>query len=145
MGRSHSLSSSLEALIDGADEVTRRRLAVAAAGLALDATSLDDDRAAGGLAAIQAGVVGETPAHAGVEKLAAELDERHWELQESAGRGETDPDAHWKPFRQARAATAIACAGDPDARKAAKGAAYEAGAAIGNYEELERRLLDTLS
>ncbi|HXK14458.1 MAG TPA: hypothetical protein VNH45_07990, partial [Gaiellaceae bacterium] len=64
---------------------------------------------------------------------------------ESAEREEADPGAHWKPFRQARAGSAIARAGDPDARDAAKAAAYEAGAAIGDYEELERRLHDTVS
>lgn len=71
-----------------------------------------------------------------VEAVAARLDEQAWDIQDREG----DSAQYFAVFEQARAASAVFFALDPDSRSAAADALYEAQAALGSVEALRSRL-----
>jgi hypothetical protein len=77
-----------------------------------------------------------------VEELAARLDERAWDIQESNDGAGHDSERHLAAFQRARAASAVAFALDRD-RGAALESIYEAQAALGSIDAA-RRLIEPL-
>lgn len=87
-------------------------------------------------------VTGEpnTTGRSAVEVIAAQLDERAWDIQEIEDGSRQYLDA----FQRARAAWAVFFALDPDRRVAAGDSIYEAQAALGSIDELRRLLAPLL-
>ncbi|MGH8878490.1 MAG: hypothetical protein ACRD0P_14290 [Stackebrandtia sp.] len=130
VSRIESLDKKLAALLRKADDDKRRAAALAICSLAAHRTRLDDDRIDAAREALAAGQLGECPAREAVRKLAHDLDESAWDIQDADG----DGDSFQRAFAKARAAASFECAFDTDSLTAAGEAAYEAGYAIGDGE-----------
>ena len=134
--RLETVAPGLARLVGHASPSQRRRAALRAAELALDASGLDDDRVRNLLGAVERGVVGDCPERAAVRALVEALDEAYWDLQDQVASGEATPDRHLPAFSRARAAAACYFAAERDTRLAAVEAIYEAGAAVEDHDDL---------
>jgi hypothetical protein len=111
--------------------VQLRRGAVKAARMALVWAALGDPRVDVALAALESGRTGEGPAREAIGRLCEELDTAAW-----ASRDRGDAALYGRTSRQARAANALWSALDRDPVVAAADAAYEAHAALDDWEPL---------
>lgn len=135
--RLEAVAPGLARLVGKASPSQRRRAAVRAAVLALEASGLDDVRVRDLLAVVESGaVVGASPERAAVEALVAALDTAHWDRQDRRASGEDIGDGQLIAFSRARAAAACYFAAERDTRLAAVEALYEAGAAVEDHEYL---------
>jgi hypothetical protein len=107
-----------------------RRVAAAAAGLAVERTQLLDPRLDVALAAVRGHDPAAVADRSQVLALAEELDDHAWEAQEQAEAGLLPEQAYVVAFALARAAATVGCALEPDALKAALESVYEAQAAV---------------
>ena len=115
----------------GCNVVQLRRGATRAARLAMAKVGLVDPRVDVALAALDSWRTGEGPARDAIGRLVGELDAA------AAAARERDEAAEFeRAFRQARSANALWSALDADPTVAAADAAYEAYAALGDWEPL---------
>jgi hypothetical protein len=96
---------------------------------ALRATDVQDEAVERALEALRAGRYGDSAERDAAKRLADELDEVAWDLQERVDAGEADQEDYLAAFRRARAVAALWFALDEDPPTAAMEAAYEARAA----------------
>src|SRR5690348_4280174 len=111
--------------------VQLRRGAGRAARLAMATVGLSDPRVDAGLAALESGRTGEGPARDAIGQLVGELDTIAW-----AARDRGEADEYERIFGLARAANALWSALDVDPTVAAADAAYEAFAALRDWDVL---------
>lgn len=111
-----------------------RRLTVEFVAAALRWTELRSRSIDAAVGALRDRRYGDSPDRERLKALEAELDERAWELQDQADRGEAEQQEYLDTFRRARAASVVWFALDDDALHAALEAAYEARAATDDEE-----------
>ena len=116
-----------------------RRIAIAAAEVAVDRTTASSPVLAKAVAELRRGVL-DVKSRDAVTRLANELDERYLELHAAKDSGDVSPRQE-VAFGRARAAAAVAFAYDPDPAVAAGEAVYEAVAATGDV----MGMLDTVT
>jgi hypothetical protein len=138
MLRLESVDPGPVALVEGADDDRRRRVALAAAEFARTRAGLNDDRVDELLRAVGRGKFGDTVERRAVEAMVEALDERQWDVQDRVDAGEASVADHLRAFAAARAAAATVFAADADARTAALEALYEANAAANDLNELRQ-------
>jgi hypothetical protein len=129
------LSSVAADLVEQLEAQQPARLRQAAAGavhLAVTRTGLAAPPLNAALAALREGRFGDSTERSAVLRLADELDEIAWDLQERSDAGTGSRDAYLAAFGRARAAAAVGFALDADTLMAALEAVYEAQAAVGD-------------
>jgi hypothetical protein len=106
--------------------------------------SLKDPRLDRALGDLERGEV-DGAQRAAMQRLTDELDEAAWNIQAKVDSGQATNEQYLKSFALARAASATAFALEPDPRKAAMEAVYEAQAALGDLKlvtDLAFKILD---
>jgi hypothetical protein len=111
-----------------------RRMTAELVEAAVTRTGLGDQSLEAAVAAMRDGRYGDSANRERLKALETELDERAWDLQDQADRGEVDQEEYLAAFRRARAASAAWFALDDDALQAALEAAYEVRAATDDDE-----------
>jgi hypothetical protein len=109
----------------------QRDVALTVSAWIVDRVGLVDARADTALEQLRAQHYGSTPERDALRGLVDELDEAAWELQEQVDGGSAPRSRYLEAFALARAAAALWCALDADAKNGAVEAAYEAQAAVG--------------
>jgi len=122
-----------------------RRVAAAAAGLAVERTELADPRLDAALAAIRDCDPAAVAELSQVLALTEELDEIAWDAQEQAEAGVLPEQAYLAAFARARAAASVGFALGPDALHAALESVYEAQAAVGDLDAIRVAVADALA
>ncbi len=124
------------------DDLTRRtprqlrRIAAAAALLAIRRTGLSDPRLNDALFLLHSGNSGEDEQWV-VDRLTEELDEKACDIQEQADAGNVSQQAYLEMFSRARAAAAVGFALGGNPLESALEAVYEAHAAIGDLDAIK--------
>ena len=124
-------SRDLSDAISGTTAQKQRRICLEVCKLVVDRTALTDATIAGALALLVEGQYDEPGAVQALGRLGEDLDTKYFEAQELHQSGKQGPEIYRLLFSQARAANAVQFGFDKDPFKAAAGAAYEAGSAIG--------------
>lgn len=130
------IDAELADLLFRVDDTARRRAVLASVRLALDVTSLRDDRLTDAESALAAGRYGDGVERANVLRLVEELDETAWNLQDLAEAGGVRQEEYLSAFARARAAAAVGYAFEMDSRLAATVSLYEAHHAIQDLSAL---------
>jgi hypothetical protein len=130
-----SISSDLVARIENATASKQREIALKAAEFAIDQTGLN---AAIAIRAFLAAKDGRFAVARRTElaDLVSELDGHQFEVGERVEDGGASQEQYLSAFALARAATAVYCATDGDAKIAALEAAYEAAMTVDDPQEL---------
>ena len=134
--RLETVDAGIVRLLNALEPEKARKVALSAALLAVEATSLRDARIDSALTAVRAGRFGESPERAAVQALIESLDEEQWMLQERLEKGSARETEHLAAFSRARACHAVWYALDSDPRLAALETVYEAYASGANLREL---------
>lgn len=113
-----------------------RRGARYAALLAIDRSGLRDPRVDAALAALDSGRTGDGSARDALLRLLEELDDAAWAMRQRVEAGKATSEEYDRVFRRARSANALWAALDADPMVAAADGAYEAHAAIEDWEPL---------
>ncbi len=135
------VDAGLAALIDGADDISRRRAVAACCRLALDRTLLTDPRLDAAESALAEGQYGDGLERAGVLVLVEELDEIAWDIQDLVQMGSAADADYLRAFEKARAAAAVGAAFEVDSRLAGRQALYEAFYAINDSIAFRRAVM----
>jgi hypothetical protein len=126
------LSESLERKFTSAAPQRQSAAILAACEFAVKKAGLEDDAAGEALAALRAGRDFTVSLRERLDELVEELDEEYFKLKEEADEGDRD-DEEWRPFfAKARAAAALASAGEESGE-----AIYEASFAVEEDEKGE--------
>ena len=124
------------------DDLTRRtpsqlrRIAAAAALLAIGRTGLSDPRLNDALFLLRSGNSGKDEQWV-VDRLTEELDEKAWDTQDQADAGNVSKQVHLEMFSRARAAASVGFALGGNPLESALEAVYEAYAAIGDLDAIK--------
>ncbi len=128
--RLSSVAADLAEQLETQQPTRLRRAAAGAVHLAVAHTGLAAPPLDAALAALREGRFGDSADRSAALRLADELDEIAWDLQERSEAGTGSQDAYLAAFGRARAAAAVGFALDADALTAALEALYEAQAAV---------------
>lgn len=110
----------------------QRKVATAVSSWIVDRVGLVDPRVDAALAGLRDQRFDSTPERDALQKLAEELDERAWDIQDRVEEGLAPQERYFAAFALARAANAVWFALDRDAGEAVLEAVYEAQAATGD-------------
>lgn len=124
--RVESVASEITTLLKESTDAQRRAASLAACAIALKSTSIDIAVVDKAISALRSGRSMTTDMVAELESVANELDEKYFELQDEDG----DEGEVLRFFGQARAVSALACAGKQDSLMASMESIYEASAAV---------------
>lgn len=124
------MQSRLRETLSQMDEPALRKLALDASSTAVLEAGIVDDRITSALAAVRNGQFGDSPTFRALQVLVDELDVAAWHIQDQVDAGAATYNAYEKAFQAARAANAVLCALDPDAKVAAAESLYEASHAV---------------
>lgn len=109
----------------------------------MSGVALKDPRVDRALDDLERGKV-DGPHQAAMKRLTDELDEAAWNLQAKVNSGQATNESYLRSFALARAASATTFALDPDPRKAAMEAVYEAQAALADLKPVSDLVLKIL-
>ena len=140
MHRLETVDRQLARKLAAAEPIALRQVAAAIAEYAVVQTGLHDPRADAALRQLR-GEEDSARADSELARWVEQLDERQWDIQDRVEAGDASPQEHLAAFSQARAAAALSAAFDSDPVVAAQEAAYEALAAVGDYDAV-RRIVD---
>lgn len=136
--RLSSVAADLSAELEHRPSTELKKVAAAAALLAVDRTNLVDPRLNGALAALRRGTPGDPNDSSAVTHVTEELDEVAWDVQERVDEGALPQQAYLEAFRRARASASVSFALDSNALEAV----YEAQAAVSDLQAI-RTAIDT--
>lgn len=134
--RLSTIASDLAEDLERRPSTQLRKVATAAALLAVDRTKLVDPRLDAALAAMREGAAGNGAERSAASSVTEELDETAWDIQEKVDAGTQSQQAYLEAFRRARAAASVYFALDSNPLDAAREAVYEAEAAVGDLEAI---------
>ena len=134
----------LSAKLRTADEVRRRKAALAACRFALDRNSLNDPILDGAFRELEGRRQPTALTRMTLEKLVQSLDEEYFELEEATKAGRAPAEQYLEAFRKARTANALYCALSFDSLGAATESIYEANAATEDLSGLRAAVLSVL-
>jgi len=144
--RLSTIAPDLAVELEHASERGRRRAAIAAVRFACAAARLSEPQVDELVRLIAQGVTGDSTQRLAVRRLAEDLDNAQWRLQDQNDRADAgDLAAHLDAFSQARAATAAYFAADEDAQAAALEAVYEAAATTDDLSKLKATVRSALA
>jgi hypothetical protein len=132
--RPSSVAADLVDRLERQPSAQLRRVAAGAADLAVMRAQLVDPRVDAALAALRDGAFGKTAERSGVQRLADELDERAWDVQDLEAEGAVSQHEYLVAFGRTRAAASVGFALDSDALIAALESVYEAQAAVADLD-----------
>ncbi|KPY38163.1 hypothetical protein ALO52_200192 [Pseudomonas syringae pv. primulae] len=125
-------------------EEQRRRAVKVACELALQACPVEVSIVAESLRCLQSGNKLTTDLLSGLDALAAQLDEKYFDLQDSLDEGQSLNVEGLQLFSQARAVSALSLAGREDSLMAATEAIYEASSAVDDGANIFKAVLSVL-
>jgi hypothetical protein len=125
-------------------EEQRRRAVKVACELALQACPVEVSIVAESLRYLQSGNKLTTDQVSGLDALAAQLDEKYFDLQDSLDEGQSLNVEGLQLFSQARAVSALSLAGGEDSLMAATEAIYEASSAVDDGTNIFKAVLSVL-
>lgn len=135
-------------LVGDLEQESEPRLRHVAASLSVwivDQVGLVDPRVDAALAALRDRRFGSSSEHDLLQKLADELDERAWNVQDQVEEGVLPQEQYLAAFALARAAYALCFALESDPLQAALESVYEAQAATGDLAGARREVRASLS
>lgn len=125
-------------------EEQRRHAVKVACELALQACTVEVSIVAESLKYLQSGNKLTTDQVSGLDALAARLDEKYFDLQDSLDQGQSLNVEGLQLFSQARAVSALSLAGGEDSLMAATAAIYEASSAVDDGTNIFKAVLSVL-
>ncbi|MFL1548936.1 hypothetical protein ACI77I_07475 [Pseudomonas sp. D47] len=125
-------------------EEQRRHAVKVACELALQACLVEVSIVAESLRYLQSGNKLTTDQVSGLDALAARLDEKYFDLQDSLDEGQSLNVEGLQLFSQARAVSALSLAGGEDSLMAATAAIYEASSAVDDGTNIFKAALSVL-
>ena len=143
MSRLPTIAADLAEQLNNCSANQLRKVASAAALLAVDRTNLVDPRLDGALATIRDSARGDRSECSNALRVTEELDERAWDIREKVDDGTLPKHACLEAFRKARAAASVGFALEPNPLQAALEAVHEARAAAADLEAV-RAAIDSV-
>jgi hypothetical protein len=144
MTRLETLSPDLARKLEGASVAKQRAAALAACQFAISHAQVNHPLVKNALQRVRAASVLTPEEKAGLDGLAAQLDEEYLAMQEAADKGRVSTADYMRLFGQARAVAALSFAGGEDAFHAATEAIYEAAATSDDNERFSTLIQSVL-